>query len=260
MDKRFKTFSTDEKVSECRKEAVPKNTRKHTSWGINVYKEWARSRNKAMKDFRPENEKYPEAPEDISSLTIDEINYWLSKFCVDARQKNGKEYRHEVLYSLFCALNRVIRESQPDLVLFKSPHLKLLQDVLDSRLKDLQSRQSPFRKKAKALSQKDEELLWTTGSLGTHSPAVLLDTLVFLARKIFALRGGQEHRDLCFDSFDFAETEDGKTMVTYREKTSKANQGGLKRRKLTPKEVIHIEDGVDERSFTYIFNFYMSKW
>ena len=145
-------------------------------------------------------------------------------------------------------------------MLFKSPHLKRLQDALDSRLKDLQSRQSPFRKKAKVLSQKDEQMLWTTGSLGTHSPAVLLDTLVFLAGEIFALRGGQERRDLCFDGFDFVETEDGKTMVTYREKTSKANQGELKRRKLTPKEVIRIEDGADERSFTYIFNFYMSKW
>ena len=74
MEKRFKTFSTDGKVSVCRKEAVPKNTRKHTSWGINVYKEWARSRKKAIKDFRPEGKKYPEAPEDISPLTIDEIN------------------------------------------------------------------------------------------------------------------------------------------------------------------------------------------
>ena len=259
MEKRFETFSTDEKVSLCRKEAVPRNTRKHTSWGINVYKECTRSRNRAMKDFRPKNEKYPEASEDISSLTIDEINHWLSKFCVDARQKMARNTAMKLFnYSLFCALNCVIRESQPDLMLFKSPHLKPLQDVLDSRLKDLQSRQTPFRKKPKAVRQKDEQLLWTTGSLGTHSPAVLVDTLVFLAGKIFALRGGQAHRDLCFDSFDFGETEEVKTMATYREKASKANQGGLKRRK--PKEVIPIEDGADKRSFTYIFNFYMSKW
>ena len=51
----------------------------------------------------------------------------------------------------------------------------------------------------------------------------------------------------CFDSFDFTETEDGKTIVTYRGKTSKASQGGLKRRKLTPKEVNHVEDGGGER-------------
>lgn len=156
-----------------------------------MYKEWARTRNEAMKDFRPENAQYPEAPNDLSSLRIDEINYWLSKFCVDARQKNGEEYKHEVLYSLFCAINRVIRESHPDLVLFKSPQLKPLQEVLDSRLKELQSKQTPFRKKAKALSGQDEEKLWCTGSLGTHSPRVLLDTVIILSGKIFALRGGR---------------------------------------------------------------------
>ena len=63
------------------------------------------------------------------------------------------------------------------IVIFKSPQLKPLQDVLDSRLKDLQSRQTPFRKTAKTLSQKNEQQLWLTGCLGTHCPAVLLDTL-----------------------------------------------------------------------------------
>ena len=107
------------------------------------------------------------------------------------KRKNGNKYRHEVLYSLFCAINRVIRESQPDLVIFLSPQLTPLQDELDSRLKDLLlSRQSPFRKKAKALGKKDEQQLWLTGCLGTHCPAVRLDTLIFLAGKIFALRGG----------------------------------------------------------------------
>jgi hypothetical protein len=44
------TFSTDENVSACRKEAVPKNTRKHTSWGVNVYKFWERSLEVNKKD------------------------------------------------------------------------------------------------------------------------------------------------------------------------------------------------------------------
>ena len=166
---------------------------------VNVYKDWAKSRNEAFKDFQPDNRKFPTAPEDPSLLSVDEINYWLSKFCVDVRQKNGEEYRHEVLYSLFCALNRVIRESHRNLVLFKSPEVKPFQDVLDGRLKALQSIQNPFRNKADAVSVNEEEKLWITGALGTHSPGVLLDTLVFLAGKIFALRGGQEHRSLKAD-------------------------------------------------------------
>ena len=57
--KRFKTFCTDADTNTWQKEAVPKNTRKHTSWGVNVYVDWARSRNENSKDFEPENLKYP---------------------------------------------------------------------------------------------------------------------------------------------------------------------------------------------------------
>lgn len=52
-----------------------------------MYKEWAINLNEAIKDFCPDNAEYPEAPYDLSSLKTDEINYWLSKFCLDAMQK-----------------------------------------------------------------------------------------------------------------------------------------------------------------------------
>ena len=127
--KRFKTFCMDADTNTWQKEAVPKNTRKHMSWSVNVYVDWARSQNENSNDFEPENSKYLFAPDNLSSLSVQEINYWLSKFCVDVRQQNGEEYKHEVLYSLFCAINRVICESKPGLVLSKSPELKQLQNV-----------------------------------------------------------------------------------------------------------------------------------
>jgi hypothetical protein len=108
ISERFQAFCSEDKVTACREDAVPKNTRKHTSWGVNV-KAWAKSRNET---------KYPTAPEDPSLLSVDEINYWLLKFCINVRQTNGEEYRHEMLHSLFCALNRAIRESHPNLALF----------------------------------------------------------------------------------------------------------------------------------------------
>ena len=50
---------------------------------------------------------------------------------------NTADNPHEVLYSLFYAINRAIRESQPDDVLFTTHELKFLQDILDNHLKDL---------------------------------------------------------------------------------------------------------------------------
>jgi hypothetical protein len=101
----------------------------------------------------PKTRKFLFAPDNLSSLSVQEINYWLSKFCMDVRQQNGEEYKHKVLYSLFCPINRVICESKPGLVLFKSPELKQLQNVSDGRLKYLQSKQDPFQKKARSFSK-----------------------------------------------------------------------------------------------------------
>ena len=45
---------------------------------------------------------------------------------------------HEVLYSLFCGMNRTIQESKPEISLFTTPQLKPFQNALDGRLKELQ--------------------------------------------------------------------------------------------------------------------------
>jgi len=252
-------FVQDNDVEEAREETTPKNTKKHTSWSANVFKEWAEARKKEFKDFQPEDKNFSTIPA-ITEINIEEINYWLSKFALEARKKDGTEYRHEVLYSLFCGLNRIIKEKSPQLSLFHSPELKPFQKALDGRLKDLQSRQEPFKKQADAINAKDEDEMWRKGVLGTHCPEAVINTLVFLAGKLFVLRGGREQRQLSHDQFMFEEQKDGKVIAIFKEKVSKTNQGGLKRRKVEPKQVRHLEDLTNEKSFTFIYNFYISKW
>ena len=72
--------------------------------------------------------------------------------------------------------------------------------------------------------------------------AVLVNTLLFLSAKLFVLRGGHELRSLSSDQIQFEEKQDGYMCVTYKEKVSKTNQGGLKRRKVEQKVVQHLED------------------
>ena len=64
------------------------------------------------------------------------------------------------------------------------------------------------------------------------------------------------------DQIEFEEKQDGSgTMcITYKEKVSKTNQGGLKRRNVEPKVVQHVEDPLDEKSLTFIYHFYVNKW
>ncbi len=77
-----------------------------------------------------------------------------------------------------------------------------------------------------------EEKMWQEGVLGEDSPNVLCNTLVYLIGLNFALRGGQEQRNLRAPGFNpqiSIETDEfGLKYLHYREDfQSKTNQGGL---------------------------------
>ena len=77
---------------------------------------------------------------------------------LEVRKRNGKEYRHEVVYSLFCGLNRTVQLQYPKLNLLNSAEFKPLQQTLDGKLKELQSTQSPMKKRADAVTVSDERV------------------------------------------------------------------------------------------------------
>ena len=93
------------------------------------------------------------------------------------------------------------------------------QQTLDSLLKELQSKQQPFKKQAEAISITDENEMWKQGVLGTHSPDTVINSLVFLTGKLFVLRGGKEQRDLLREQFEFEGQDDGSMKVTVAQPT-----------------------------------------
>ena len=54
------------------------------------------------------------------------------------------------------------------------------------------------RKKAEPISSEEEEVLWKKGVLGSSNPQSLVDTMLYMCRIYFALRSGEEHRQLHF--------------------------------------------------------------
>ena len=94
--------------------------------------------------------------------------------------------------------------------------------------------------KAQILNKIDEDILWGIGLLGTHSPEVLLQTVMFTIGLSCSLRAGKEHhvlRSIPFDSqFTFMYDDRGKLFFRYVEDIGlKTNKGGLKHRKVSPK-------------------------
>ena len=83
--------------------------------------------------------------------------------------------------------------------------------------------------------------------------------MVFLCGMYFALRSGQEHRDLQFNQIELIEPPDNSPpYLVYTENISKNNTGGMAQRKLQPKHVMHHSNCSNpSRCFVQLFKKYV---
>ena len=82
---------------------VPEKTRNQTKWAVKVWKEWATSRNKKLL-----SDKAPFSCE-IEKLSAQLINFWLCRFVLEIRRRDGERYPPASLYQLCCGLLRHLR-------------------------------------------------------------------------------------------------------------------------------------------------------
>ncbi len=68
------------------------------------------------------------------------------------------------------------------------------------------------------VSKQDINQLWETGAFGTKGSTQLLNAVSFTIGLYCCLRGGQEHRSLCFSDFKCTSDPD---MCAYTERASK---------------------------------------
>ena len=90
---RFYMLKTNSEVEEARKKAVPKNTDKNTSWAVNIWKHWSAHRRKVCTSFT-------EWPTHLLITEPSQLDYWLSKFVLEARKGNGDHYPPDTLQHL----------------------------------------------------------------------------------------------------------------------------------------------------------------
>ncbi|KAK3737414.1 hypothetical protein QZH41_000672 [Actinostola sp. cb2023] len=139
---------------------------------------------------------------------------------------------------MLSSLDRQLKYLQSPYRIAKDREFQKCRDVLEGKARAL--RQQGYGKRpnaSKPLNAEDEEQLWSSGVMGSHSPNALISTLWFILSLHFGLRGCQEHHSMFVEDFTIDKDDNGNEYLTNEENPTKTRQGGLriKRRAVKPK-------------------------
>lgn len=139
-----------------------------TNWAARVFDEW---RSERISDVCDE-----ECPDDLlESPSAEAINYWLSRFVVECRHRDGEHYPPTTLYQLLAGLLRYSCSKSKDCPNFldkTDPQFRELRGVCDSVSKNLRKEDMGAEVKHASTFSPEEEL--ERGAVGIHSPLALV--------------------------------------------------------------------------------------
>ena len=130
---------------------------------MRLWNEWKAHRNSiAVTD--------QEAVPDLTLVDCKTLQYWLSRFVLEVRKKDGSIYPANTLHHLCCGVIRHLREcGKHELDIFNDPAFAEFRATLDAEMKSIQSLGIGSKKRqAEPLADGEEELLWQTGQLCDH--------------------------------------------------------------------------------------------
>lgn len=250
---RFAGPMTDENILEARKSAIPKRTQQDTKYCLRVWEAWRKSMNANHGSSVPS----------LVEMEPQAMAQWMTQFCLGARKVDGDEYQPNTLYHIICGLMRYVRENSiPDIDFLKDREFAGFRQSLDAEMKRIQSKGiGSDHKQAEPFTLEEEEMLWQNNILGDHTPEALLNTIIYMNGVYFALRSGDEHRQLRHNpcQIQVVERAGERPYLKYTEDVSKNRPGGIKGRKLKPKVVLHHAN-IDnpDRCFVRMFKKYIS--
>ena len=232
------------------KPVVPSNTRKQTDWCVNVFESWRSAR---------DGEKCPANL--LQQGTVEELNFWLCRFVVEARRSDGKWYPSATLYQLLAGLLRYARSYSADFPNFlDKSDLRFceLRAACDNVARQLRKDGVGAEvKHAEVFTSEEEAKLWESGTIGITSPLALVRAVFFYVGKTLCLRGGQEQRDL--KPSQFCRKYDPDRYV-YVENGSKNHPGGFGSGEQSNKIVtLYNNQGFEPQCVVYLLDFYFSK-
>ena len=224
---------------------------------MNLFSEWKEKRNVSVQTEGLNSAFVVGELMTMDNMALDKA---MQFFIAEVRNKSGGEYHPNTLYEMVISIQHFLRAS--------GRFVSFLDDTgfvyLDAKMKELSRKGIGItRKQADIISAEQENEMWERGILGTDTARNLVDTLLYSIGLNFALRTGQEHRNLRVGTNSqlslHISKDDGRRYLQYTEDVSKSNTGGLNHRKIEPK-VTRAYENVDkpERCLVKIFEKYIS--
>ena len=235
-------------------------TNKKIKWVKNMYVDWRKYRN----SITPGELIFCDL-EDITTINESSLVFALCRFLTEVRKLDGSDFPGKTLYDIVICIQFHLEKMGFTYKLLNDDMFSKIRFCLDNLMKKRASEGLGNGVcRAQVLSFTDEDVLWSLGLLGIHSPEVLLNTVVVMLDMSCSLCAGEEYRNLRsppFNSqFDFLYDKEGKLYLKYVEDLGlKTNKGGIKQHKIEPKEVFVYQLENEERCPVRIINYYLGK-
>ena len=252
---RFSTPRSPSSMTKICEGFIPKNTAKATTWALRVFFAWRNERNRSVDEQCPENL--------LEEPVVESLNYWLSRFVVEARRDDGKPYPATSLKNILAGLYRHAKscapkgKSVPDFMSRKDPSFRDLTGAIQVQFRELRERGvGAVVKHAPVITYEEEEALWQSKVIGDHCPLALLRAVFYYVGKAFCIRGGEEQRNL--KRSQFVRSSDGQ-CYTYIENGSK-NRSGINSKEAN--KIVPVYSCIESRPrcLVYLLDLYFDKF
>ena len=217
------TKSTAENINEFINRSKNTNTTKATSQWIRLFQSWTLERNMVIK---------------IEELDAPELDKILQQFYSEVVKQNGDDYEPSSLANLQAGIDRYLKEKSYKFSIIRDREFATSRSVLEGKARILREKGKGKKpNKAASLDNKDEDVLWKCGQLGSSTPMSIINTIWWQFTQHFGLRGRQEHHSMQVEDFSFRMDDNGVEYLTFAEGITKTRQSGLheKHRLVQPK-------------------------
>lgn len=179
---------------------------------------------------------------DLLLMTDKEMTEVVCRFILEVRKKDGTDYPTETLYDLVLSLQLYLKQNGRKVRFLDDDEFDAVRNTLDNRMKYLSSLGNHAKRQSAAIiTVEQENEMWDSGVLGEDNPKQFSQTLLYLIGMHFALRAGQEHRNLrvgCNSQFKLKQDDtSSQWYLEYTEDVSKTQQGGLDHKNVKRKVV-----------------------